>query len=249
MNEITCPSGLRGVLREMKVKDEQLFTDRKLVRTGRAVGALLEACWEQTTDFGPYSDEGQFDWDQVASVDRTYAVVQLRMLSYGEKYEFNVTCSACREPFSWEVNLNDLAVAPVSKQGIAHLKDGKPIQVEMPDGKTLHCRITTGEDERFLQKRGASEESKLLTYQLVRRIVQMDGLTTFPQIVTALEDMPASHADYLWNETDYHEGGIDTAFDVQCESCGSIQQVFLPFEAAFFSNRDRFARTRKRRTG
>ena len=51
---ITCPSGLTGRIRGMKVREERVLADRKLAKSGGQVDALLGACWEETLEPGPY---------------------------------------------------------------------------------------------------------------------------------------------------------------------------------------------------
>lgn len=52
---ITCPSGLQGRVRAMKVREERVLADRKLAKSGGQVDELLAACWEETLDPGPYA--------------------------------------------------------------------------------------------------------------------------------------------------------------------------------------------------
>lgn len=60
---ITCPSGLTGRIRGMKAKEERVLADRKLARSGAQLDQILAACWEETTDPGPYDFGDQaIDW-------------------------------------------------------------------------------------------------------------------------------------------------------------------------------------------
>jgi hypothetical protein len=79
---ITCPSGLTGRIRGMKVREERILTDRKLAKGGGQIDELLAACWEETTDPGPYDfgDKG-IDWGVVLQGDRFYALLQVRALT------------------------------------------------------------------------------------------------------------------------------------------------------------------------
>lgn len=63
---IACPSGLTGRVRKMKVAEARNFSSRKLAQNGDPIGHLLQACWEETIDPGPYqtTDSG-IDWDKV----------------------------------------------------------------------------------------------------------------------------------------------------------------------------------------
>jgi hypothetical protein len=44
---ITCPSGITGRIRGMKVREERILTDRKLSKSGGQLDELLAACWEE----------------------------------------------------------------------------------------------------------------------------------------------------------------------------------------------------------
>lgn len=49
---ITCPSGLSGRVRGMKVRGERVLADRKLAKNGGQIDELLGSCWEETFDKG-----------------------------------------------------------------------------------------------------------------------------------------------------------------------------------------------------
>ena len=81
---ITCPSGLSGRIRGMKVREERVLADRRLAKSGGQVDELLAACWEETLDAGPYDfGEKPIDWGFVLQGDRFYALLQIRALTYG----------------------------------------------------------------------------------------------------------------------------------------------------------------------
>ena len=64
---ITCPSGLSGRIRGMKVREERVLADRRLAKSGGQVDELLAACWEETLDAGPY-DFGEKPIDASARI-------------------------------------------------------------------------------------------------------------------------------------------------------------------------------------
>jgi hypothetical protein len=84
---ITCPSGLTGRVRGMKVREERILSeDRKLAKAGGQVDELLSACWEETADAGPYDfEDSKIDWGKVLQGDRFYALLQIRALTYGPR--------------------------------------------------------------------------------------------------------------------------------------------------------------------
>ena len=108
---ITCPSGLSGRLRGMKVREERILADRKLSRDGGQIDQLLKACWEETVDQGPYDfGDRTIDWQKVLQGDRFHTLLRIRALTYGPEYAFTVHCQneACRARVDWELDLMDL---------------------------------------------------------------------------------------------------------------------------------------------
>lgn len=249
--DVTCPSGFQAVFRSMKVRDEQLFTDRKLAKSGKTISALLSACWQETRDPGPYTlpEGGKPDWDAMLVADRTHLLVQLRIGSYGAAYDFRVTCGSCVHHFIWSVDLGELAIHKVSEAGRQHTKTGEPLLMTLPDGRSVKIKLLTGEDEAFVGRVAAQDETKLLALHLARRITEIDGKTRWDDVLKVVEDMEAADADRIWNVIDELEGGVDTGFDLECPQCKRLQQVMLPFEGSFFSSRKRFAPSRESANG
>jgi hypothetical protein len=115
---VRCPSGLAGTVRGLKVREERILADRKLVKSNSIVDELLRACWEETTDAGPYAfADGKVDWNHVLQDDRFHALLEIRALTYGPEYAFAVTCreEACRARIEWEL---DLRLASAKIQGL-----------------------------------------------------------------------------------------------------------------------------------
>lgn len=250
MIEVTCPSGLRGRIRGMKVKEEQLFANRKLMRSGGYIAELLKGCWLETLDVGPYTFESEsIDWNEVVSSDRTFLIIQVRIASHGADYEFEVHCSDCGERFGWHVNLEELDVAPVSTVGIEHIRTGRPVTVKYGDGKIAHCRLLRGSDEMFFVKNSTPSSGDLLIKHLARRITSIDGADKYRDVLKKVEDLEIAEADQLWDATDDLEGGVNTLFLIECPRCEGRQQVALPFESGFFSSRRRFVASRERSSG
>jgi hypothetical protein len=103
---ITCPSGLQGRVRGMKVREERVLADRKLAKSGGQVDELLAACWEETIDPGPYAlaEGAMLDLGKVLQGDRFFALLMVRALTYGPEYAFGVSCrnDNCRARIDWE---------------------------------------------------------------------------------------------------------------------------------------------------
>ena len=110
---ITCPSGLTGRIRKMKVSEARSFSERTKGKNADPMGRLINACWEETIDPGPYDPNNNvINWNQVLLGDRLYAFIGIRVATYGPDYAFSVNCRErdCRRRIDWELNLDDLPV-------------------------------------------------------------------------------------------------------------------------------------------
>jgi hypothetical protein len=247
---ITCPSGLTGRIRGMKVREERILSDRKLAKSGGQVDKLLAACWEETLDPGPYDfGEADIDWGKVLQGDRFYALLQVRAKTYGPAYPFAVTCQndACRQRIDWEFDLNDLPVRLLSDESRAAFVGDNRFEVSLPDsGATVWFRLLTGEDERKLPALRRRAGEQLLSAMLAFRVSEVAGVE--PRDKKAfLEDLTLRDADFLVDEFDRVDCGVDTTIEVECAECFNTQEVELPFDRTFFMpGKERTARRRDR---
>lgn len=253
--EITCPSGLKGLIRGFKVKDEQILSDPALVRDGRVITKLLENCWIETTDPGPYTflangeEYKRPGWERILQGDRLFALVQMRIKTYGAEYEFDVQCAnnTCGQNIPWRMKLTDLACRELSDESREKVRRGEHFEMHIVDGPKVTYRLLTGEDDRFMAKLKESNPSKLLNGMLRRRIVEIEGVGKEPRKIREfIEDLELGDADRLRDELEEADCGLQTEFDVFCTFCAYDQSVILPLEMGFFSSRKRFSRSRRR---
>ena len=247
---ITCPSGLTGRIRGMKVREERILSDRKLAKSGGQVDQLLTACWEETLDPGPYDfGESDIDWGKVLQGDRFYALLQIRAQTYGPDYPFAVACQndACRQRIDWEFDLNDLPVRTLSDESRAAFIGDNRFEATLPDaGVKVWFRLLTGEDERKLPALRRRAGEQLLSAMLAFRVSEVEGVAPCDK-KAFLEDLTLRDADFLVDEFDRVDCGVDTTIEVECPECFSVQEVELPFDRTFFMpGKERTARRRDR---
>jgi len=245
---ITCPSGLTGRIRGMKVREERALADRKLARAGGQVDELLTACWEETVGPGPYDFGGAvIDWGKVLQGDRFYALLEIRTLTYGPDYAFSVPCQndACRARIDWELDLGDLPVRPLSEESRAAFLAGNRFESALPEsGAKVWFRLMTGEDERKVSRLRRSEGERLLSAMLALRLVEVEGVAA-KDLRRFVEELSMRDADALLDELDRVDCGVETSIEVECPECALAQDVELPFERTFFMpGRGRTARRR-----
>jgi len=249
---ITCPSGLTGRIRGMKVREERILADRKLAKAGGQVDELLASCWEETVDAGPYDfGDKEIDWGKVLQGDRFYALLQIRALTYGPEYAFAVTCQSdgCRARIEWELDLRDLPCRPLSEESRAAFTGGNRFETVLPDaGKRVWFRLLTGADERKLPQLRRSAGDQLLSAMLAFRVSEIEGVEARERR-KVIEELTMRDADFLVDEFDRVDCGVDTTIEIECPECFATQEVDLPFDRTFFMpGKERTARRRDRST-
>jgi hypothetical protein len=234
---ITCPSGLAGRVRGMKVREERVLADRKLAKSGGQVEELLRACWEETLEAGPYSfSDGKADWGKVLQGDRFFALLMIRVLTYGPEYAFAVQCQnpGCRARIEWELDLTSLPVRALSDDSRAAFVAGNRFETVLPDaGTRLFFKLLTGEDERKLPVLQRAQPERMLSSVLAYRIVEIEGVDPKNKR-QFLEDLTLRDADFLVDEFDRVDCGVDTTIEIECPQCFAAQEVDLPFDKGFF---------------
>jgi hypothetical protein len=106
----------------------------------------------------------------------------------------------------------------------------------------------TGADERKLPqlRRGAGD--RLLSAMLAFRVVEVEGVEPRDRR-QFIEDLTMRDADFLVDEFDRVDCGVDTAIEIECPECFATQDVDLPFDRTFFMpGKERTARRRDRST-
>ncbi len=245
---ITCPSGISGRLRGMKVREERVLGDRKLAKTGAQLDELLTSCWEETTDIGPYSfGDKPIDWGSVLQGDRFFTLLNIRALTYGPQYAFGISCRNCRARIEWEVDLTKLPVRPLSPESRAAFMAGNRFETTLPDaGKRVWFKLLTGDDERKLPALQRAAPDRLLSSVLAYRVLEVEGVDLKDKRAF-LEDLTLRDADFLVDEFDRVDCGVDTTIEVECPECREVQDVDLPFDSAFFlPGKERTARRKAR---
>lgn len=236
-NTITCPSGLVGRIRGMKAREERILADRKLARSGAQLEQILAACWEETLDAGPYEfGEQPIDWGKVLQGDRFFAMLQIRVLSYGPEYAFSVPCEnrGCRARIEWELDLRELPVKVLSDESRAAFVNSNRFETVLPDaGRKVVFRLLTGADERRMAALRRAAGERPITTLLGYRLETIDGAEPRDK-QKFIEDLAMADVTYLLGEFDRVDCGVETEIEVECPECFGTTRIELPFEKGFF---------------
>jgi len=239
--EITCPSGLKGVIREMKVKEQMILTDPKLVRTGRFMTEVVRNCWVRTLDPGPYpwgsNPPTVLPWEQILQADKIFAFKEVRVASFGPKFSWDIVCSEefCKNHFIWEVELDKLPVVKLDPKYVENVRTGKAFETTIGGRKVKYRFLIGSDDARLLElNRDMGMPAIMATY--MSRIVAVEGIdaSDLEALKTWIEDLAYSEGIKFQQELEAIDCGVDTIIEIKCNRCENVQRAILPLVQAFF---------------
>jgi len=222
---ITLPLGTTITLREMTGHEEDLLTNEKLVRSGKALNQILAATILDIDGDSPVTEEMVLT---LKSPDRLAALIELRKLSYGNMVDIKLECSNknCNGEYWGEY---DLGLLPIKE---APDKDPEKIFTATIDGKLVKVGYMDGRGEMRVSKAADTGED-IITIGMLSRIKEVEGI--HPNGVSKwLKDMSVRERKKLRDllkDTDY---GYDTSIEVRCESCGRKMIGTVESQVNFF---------------
>lgn len=232
--QVTCPSGLTGTLRGWKLEQVKAILDSPIGKGAtNAFNRVLKAVFEPD-HLGPY--EAPLDWNNALLGDRAYLLIQSRMLSFSGDYSVRLQCPnpACKDEnkrrtrFMWDIDLTELPVQPYSAESLATFKRDNRFTVEEA-GRVYTFRLLVGADD---VPTGPNPD---LTEIIARRIVSVSDIgENRKKILAHLNGLEIADLVSLLRKFDTFDGGVDTEIEAQCDECGGVFDLNLPFERAFF---------------
>jgi len=211
-------------VREMTAKEEDILTSRALIKKGVVFDKLLASTIV----------DKRIDPNSLLVGDRNAIIIALRISGYGAEYQTKVTCPMC---MSHESRTHDLEELPhnnweecLKEEGIA-VEDGL-FAITLPKtGLSVKARPLNGFDERQLSKIG---DSDVVTGQLKRFIVAVNGRAEKEAIKAAVDQMPAMDAKYLRVTYKKITPNIDFEGDFDCSFCNFGTKLEMRLNPEFF---------------
>lgn len=246
--EVRCPSGLEGTIRPLKVRDEALFTDGKVQRSGRLIEEMCRRCWVSLKSPGPYNfKDGKVDWQQVLQGDLFWIFIQIRRISYGDGYDVTVPCPSCRGNFEESIDLGQIPPQMLPAESFDSLKNGTPLEARTTDGRRVTYRLLTAADDKHIRSLSEVNNLPIRYAALVRRLLSVDGLPEGRQaaMIGFVQELTAGDADFLLEQIERADCGADVDILAVCRHCGHEQAILLPLEASFFRRRAQTAENRR----
>lgn len=217
---VECPSGLVVTVREFKVSDEDLTTDKAAVRKGAATTNLLKAICEEIEDAGPYQLKGQWvDWGDVLQGDRLVTLLKNKIHTHGPEYDVSPNCPGCGRLAPNVIDLEELKIKPLPEASLTHVESDAPLLVILPNcEKRVGFRLMRGRDEKALRKLKKQKKGALSSAYFRYRIVSVEGVSQ-NEWVPWIKDLGGRDSTFLRAAFDEADCGVDQEAVFECDDC------------------------------
>lgn len=221
--------------RKLKGSEANLFTDRQLARRGGLTNELLKATFKEVSDWGPYepTETGMPNWDTLLAGDRLTAVIDIRVSTYGSELEWRQQCNddGCRKSFAAEIDLTeDLVRKTLSAEDMSVFQSGNRFSLTVDDDegeRKVVYHLMTGADEKRLVKVVENIGGDRVTASLAQRIDEVSGVHK-NDVIKWLNNLDLDALQYMVEEMDSHDCGVDTSIDLICPHCGNYMELEVP---------------------
>tara|TARA_R100000388_G_scaffold75664_1_gene54923 strand:+ start:493 stop:1326 length:834 start_codon:yes stop_codon:yes gene_type:complete len=213
----------------MTAKDEDILTNKSLLRKGLAIDNLIQNLIKDKSINGRSMYLG----------DRNAILVYARASAYGEDYKTKMQCPACETVSKTTFDLSEHETYTVDVEDNPEIKDlhDGTYQVTLPaSGIVTTIKPLTGQDELQML---ASEKSKdrtnnLITKQMKQFVVDFNGYDDESTIYYVVDNMVAKDSRYLRKCHDNISPDIVMRQEFECKNCGHKEVVSVPFGTDFF---------------
>lgn len=219
-------------LRAMSLRDEK----QRLASQGiNGIVDLINNCVVKPEGFDAY---------KMCRFDLDFAMLKLRIVSHGPKYNVEVKCPYCGKINKKVINLDDIETRMVDDDFKPEFEVG-PLPVL---GDTLTVKILTFQDINDIEAESRRVLSKFPEYDgdpsdilnYVYKIVAVNGeKLPYTKLKAYVESMPATDSVFLdeYYDNALNEYGLDTILSFTCDDCKESFQRVMPMNSEFFRPR------------
>jgi hypothetical protein len=219
----------------MTAKDEDILTSQALLKNGLAIDRLVSNLIV----------DKNINPDDLLIGDKNALLVAARVSGYGADYTVQVSCPSCGTAQAHTFDLtefeNNEGIQPDenSDSGVAATDNGTFTAVLPRTGYTAEFRLFTAQDEKNAMQTSAKKAKHKLdasasTDLLKILVVSVNGVTDRAEVNNFIDNMPAQDARHIRACLQVVTPNVDMNQPCECDNCGSVADVEVPFTAEFF---------------
>mgnify|MGYP003638810327 FL=1 len=159
------------------------------------------------------------------SMDKTYLLMKVREASYGDTYEFKVTCPECSTDVTTELILSKhLNMVEIPDD----LEDPRTITLPKLKAK-VEVRFPRSREEVLLK------DTEAIYQNAYKFVVSIEGNKDPIFISKAIKRLGIKDTKKLISEIVQSEYGVDPRFIFECPECKHSETMAIPLDINFFS--------------
>lgn len=219
-------------IKPMTAKEEDLLSNEKFLRNGKAFDELIKACvieWNGVS------------FDDLLIGDKNAILMAIRIISLGDEYEVMFTCPKCNAKAEDSISLKaDLKYKFLTEEP---LEPGKnEFQWISPKGVKFKIRMLTSRDhdnmaeetKKRKQMYKTNYKESPITDTLMKSIISVEDMTSFSDVLETLNMMPTSELRALTKFLRNIMPDYDLSYDYTCLECDEVSKVVIPINVSFF---------------
>ena len=216
-------------IRHMTAKDEDILTNRSMLKKGIAIDRLLQNLMKDKS----------IDARGLYVGDRNAILIHARASAYGQDYKTKIQCPACGETSKFKFDLSDHEVYHGDKWGEFDIEETErgTFKTTLPLSTIVaEIRPLVGLDELKLVKeqKGKDGLENIITKQMKMFTVSFNGYTEEHILAHVADNMVATDSRYLRDCFKIISSDVKMEGGFECRHCGHEEVITVPFGADFF---------------
>lgn len=255
---VTCPSGLVGEVRPIRIVDVKSLSSgrgKNRGRSGDRLSKFVSGLWVRTVDPGVYPEsitreDGNVDWSNALLGDRSFLIYESRRITYGNDFYFDVVCPYCGERVrDVHIDLSSIKITGLSdeaKYSIFHNGiDNALFDAILPkSGRSVKVKLYRGYDQTNVSNAiKNNDDDSADTFSMLARLQYIEGCGDPTSRRNFVETMNVVDAEYLRDIWEYHDITIQDDVEIECE-CGTFFNRNIPIGGGFFSTKSTQKKTK-----
>ena len=216
-------------VRFMTAADEDILTSRSLLRSGKAIDAVLQSC----------IIDKRINAEELLSGDKNALITFLRVSGYGHDYKVEIDCPSCAETSKYEFDLSKLQMKTLDIEPVAPGENR--FQYQLPSGTDVEFKYLNSAEEKAisdvqdkLKRSTNSPIDRNVTTRLKNVIISVNGDNNPAMINQFVDSLNVRDSRSLRKYVEDNTPDIDMSQDFECPHCGHRGEVEVPISVGFF---------------
>lgn len=216
-------------VRHLTAQDEDVLTSRSLLRSGKALDAVLDNVILNKS----------IKSNKLISGDKNAILTFLRITGYGPEYIVQIDCPSCNTEIKHEFDLSALNMRFLDVSPIAAGENR--FEYTLPSGNQIHFKFLNTEEENNIneqlekaKKMTNSPFDSNVTTRLKHQIVSVNGDDNPAIINQFVDNMSVRDSRAFRKYFEEIEPDVIMKQDFNCVHCGHRGEVDIPITVGFF---------------